>query len=109
MAKLSDLQGKAIAGSLAAPDKQTVGQYLTRWLEDTVRPSYRTATYTLYEMIVRVHINGRIGAVRLQNLRPQHVEQMLGDMERSGASGTMRQKSRGVCIRRSSRRCGGAW
>jgi len=96
MAKLSDLQGKAVAGSLAAPDKQTVGQYLTRWLEDTVRPSYRTATYTLYEMIVRVHINGRIGAVRLQNLRPQHVEQMLGDMERSGASGTMRQKSRGV-------------
>ncbi|MGI8736005.1 MAG: site-specific integrase [Candidatus Eremiobacter antarcticus] len=96
IAKLLELQGKAAAGAVVPIDKQTVGQYLTRWLEDSIRPSYRISTYTLYEMIVRVHIKDRIGALRLQQLRPPHVERMLSEMERKGASGTMRQKARGV-------------
>jgi integrase len=38
------------------PGKQTVGGFLGRWLETTVRPSVRPKTYRSYEQMVRNHL-----------------------------------------------------
>ena len=38
------------------PGKQTVGQFLTAWLENTVKPSVRPKTYRSYEQMVRNHL-----------------------------------------------------
>ena len=40
-----------------AYDKQTVGQFLAKWLENTVKPSVRAKTYTSYEQMVRNHLD----------------------------------------------------
>src|SRR4051794_12163555 len=36
--------------------RQTLEEFLARWLEDSVKPSVRPSTYTGYEVLVRVHI-----------------------------------------------------
>jgi integrase len=38
------------------PGKQTVGEFLARWLENTVRASVRPKTYRSYEQMVRNHL-----------------------------------------------------
>src|SRR5947209_9051260 len=47
------LQDKSV-GLLIKEKGQTVGQYLTRWLEDSVRPAQRAGTYERYETLVRL-------------------------------------------------------
>ena len=37
------------------PQKQTVGQFLTAWLENTSKPSVRPKTYRSYEQMLRNH------------------------------------------------------
>ncbi len=55
------------AGSL------TLGDYLERWLNDSVRDTVRDTTFERYEQIVRVHIKPAVGRVKLENLTPTHV------------------------------------
>jgi len=38
------------------PGKQTVGQFLTDWLENTAKPSVRPKTYRSYEQMLRNHL-----------------------------------------------------
>ena len=39
------------------PGKQTVGDFLAAWLENTVKPSVRPKTYRSYEQMVRNHLS----------------------------------------------------
>jgi integrase len=50
-----------------------VGEYLDRWLADSIRDTVRQRTYERYESIVRVHIKPAIGRVKLKALTPAHV------------------------------------
>src|SRR5208283_1084710 len=47
------------------PNKQTVAEFLTAWLEDTVKPSVRPKTYRSYEQMVRCHL--------VKNLKPEEI------------------------------------
>ncbi len=55
------------AGSL------TVGEYLERWLKDSVRSTVRTSTYERHEGIMRTHLKPALGRIRIKNLTPTHV------------------------------------
>ena len=55
------------AGSLA------LGDYLHRWLNDSVRDTVRNTTFERYEQIVRMHIKPALGRVKLKNLTSTHV------------------------------------
>jgi integrase len=55
------------AGSL------TLGDYLDRWLNDSVRDTVRDTTFERYEQIVRMHIKPALGRIKLKNLTPTHV------------------------------------
>ena len=48
----------------------TVGEYLARWLSDSVRDTVRQRTFERYESIVRVHLVPAIGRVKLKSLTP---------------------------------------
>jgi integrase len=50
-----------------------VGEYLDRWLSDSVRDTVRQRTYERYESIVRVHIKPAFGRMKLKALTPNHV------------------------------------
>ena len=55
----------------------TVGQFLRRWLEDTVAPNLAPLTYATYESHVKNYIEPGIGALRLDHLRVADVQTWL--------------------------------
>ena len=54
-------------------DNLKVGEYLKRWLVDSVLDTVRPTTYERYEQIIRIHVRPALGGVKLKNLTPVHV------------------------------------
>ncbi|QYJ15172.1 Tyrosine recombinase XerC [Rubrobacter xylanophilus DSM 9941] len=50
-----------------------VGEYLDRWLADSVNGTVRTTTFERYEQITRVHLKPTLGQLKLKALTPAHV------------------------------------
>ena len=71
-------------GLPVAPDRQTVGTFLTRWLEDSVKPSVRPKTYRSYQQLVDLHLKPGLGCYPLAKLTPQQVQTFLNDQHRGG-------------------------
>src|SRR5215216_4914814 len=72
-AKLSKALADREGGLTYDAGKQTVGEYLARWLSNSVRDTVRQRTYERYESIVRVHLVPSVGPVKLKTLTPDHV------------------------------------
>ena len=72
-AKLSKALADREGGFTYDAGKQTVEEYLARWLSNSVRDTVRQRTYERYESIVRVHLAPAIGKVKLKALTPEHV------------------------------------
>lgn len=77
---MSDRDGGLVfeAGTL------TVGEYLDRWLTDSVRDTVRGSTFDCYEVAVRRHIKPALGRVKLSKLTPAHVQGLYRDRLDSG-------------------------
>jgi integrase len=67
---LSDRDG----GLIFDTGNVTVGEYLDRWLQDSVRGSVKDVTYQSYERLVRIHIKPAIGRQKLDKLSPAHLQ-----------------------------------
>lgn len=74
------------AGLPVSTDRQTVEHFLRDWLENSVRPSVRVATYRSYEQTVRNHLILELGRLPLRKLGPQHVRAMLNRKLAAGLS-----------------------
>src|ERR1039457_861388 len=61
-----------------APGKQTVGEFLARWIE-TVRRDQAPATYVSYEATVRLHLTPALGKIPLAKLGAHHIEKLKQD------------------------------
>jgi integrase len=72
-------------GLLVASAEQLTGDYLARWLEDSVRNSVRPKTLESYELNVR-RLQPLIGSIKLGSLSPAHVQGAYGALLRSGLS-----------------------
>jgi len=77
-AKSHEEARKKLAEAIAERDKGlvydsgnvTVEDYLTRWLEDSVRGSVRPYTHQTYESLMRLHVNPVLGGTKLKDLGP---------------------------------------
>lgn len=74
------------AGHVADSHGLTVGEYLDRWLADTVKPTVRPWTYAGYEVHVRLHLKPTLGRISLERLSPMHVQEMVSAKVRQGLS-----------------------
>jgi integrase len=63
-----------------------VGEYLERWLKDSVEGNVRSRTLSNYQMQVRRHIVPTLGRVQLKNLTPAHVQGLYRQKLDSGLS-----------------------
>lgn len=63
---------------------ETVGQFLTRWLEDVARPTIRPSTYESYRGHVENHLIPALGHLKLTELTPQHVQRLMNEKRASG-------------------------
>ena len=83
-------------GTLEAPARLTVGQFLSTWLEDSARPKLRPRTFATYAGMLRLHIIPGLGRVPLRRLSPQHVQAWLNERSKSGLSPRTCQHARAI-------------
>ncbi len=78
--KLTRLHGAKANGTLVDPSKETVAQYLDRWLRDVAKATLSAGSYTNYSGVIKNHIVPRIGGMQLQKLTPAHVQRLYGEL-----------------------------
>jgi integrase len=71
-------------GTVVDRSNQTVGELLDYWLQTYARPRVRPKSYETYERIIRVHLKPGLGAIRVQALKPEHVQQFCADKLAAG-------------------------
>jgi integrase len=64
----------------------TVGEYLRRWLSDSVRDTVRQRTYEGYAHVVERHIAPSLGRVKLKALTPAHIRGLYRERLDAGLS-----------------------
>jgi integrase len=67
-------------------ERQTVDQFLTRWLAESVKPSVRALTHEQYEQHVRLYLKPAIGKVQLARLSPQQIQSIINEQAKRGLS-----------------------
>jgi integrase len=74
------------AGLDLGADRQTVAQFLEKWLAASVKPSVKVKTYEGYESIVRVRVVPRIGRKHLAKLTPLDLQSLYTELADAGLS-----------------------
>ncbi len=64
----------------------TVGEYMDRWLNDSIKDTVRPRTLERYEQIFRLHISLTLGELKLKALTPAHIQRLYRDRLDSGLS-----------------------
>ena len=86
--EVRDKLAKALAdradGLIFDDENMTVGEYVTRWLEDSAKGDLAPRTYGNYRLQVRRHIVPAIGRVKLAKLNPAHVQSLYAKKLRDG-------------------------
>src|ERR687885_2559927 len=73
-------------------DNLKVGEYLQRWLPDSVKDAVKQTTYESYERLVRLHLVPALGRIKLKNLTPAHVRGLYREKLDSGLSASSVQR-----------------
>ena len=94
---LAEIVKRMHDGDYRAPDRITVGDYLLhRWLSSK-RTRVKPSTANSYERNIRLHINPNIGAIPLQRLQPEDLDdlyvKLLTEGKRNGGGGGLSAKS----------------
>jgi len=72
-------QGLPVAGA-----RESVGEFLNRWLEDSAKPRIKPRTYERFGELIRLHIVPSLGSIRLDKLGPQNVQRLLTQKREQG-------------------------
>jgi len=73
-------------GLPVATERQTVSQFLDRWLVEVVKPSVRPRTHQSYALHVRRDLGPTLGHHQLTKLTPAHVQAMMNAKLAQGLS-----------------------
>ncbi len=65
-------------------DKLTLGQWLTYWLEQIIKPSRSASTAHGYTMIIRNHLSPSLGTTQISKLTAAQVQMYLNRMQAKG-------------------------
>src|SRR5918998_4005550 len=84
--KLVDALSNRNNGLVFDADNMKFGEYLERWLADSVRDTVRPTTFERYEQIVRLHICPVLGNTKLKNLTPAHLRGLYREKLDAGLS-----------------------
>jgi len=82
--ELARLIAQNTAGEGVDPSRATLAEFLGRWDNDWASANVSGKTLERYRQIIRLNIIPHIGAVRVQKLRPVHLQELYGKLQRSG-------------------------
>jgi integrase len=90
--KLAKAMAERDGGLIFDAGNLTVGDYLDRWLSDSVRGTVRVSTYERHNGICRTHLKPTLGHIKLKSLAPTHVRGLHREKLDAGlASATVRK------------------
>jgi integrase len=72
--KLTEALANRDKGITYDSENLTVGEYLERWLGDSVRGSVKATTYQSYGSLVRLHVRPTLGGTKLSALKSAHIQ-----------------------------------
>ena len=72
--KLVKEMARQDSGLVSDAGKITVGEFLDKWLDESVKNAVVPSTAERYEQIARLHLKPRLGEIRLKGLSPLHVQ-----------------------------------
>jgi integrase len=84
--RLTKAKADRDGGLVFDADNLKLGEYLGRWLADTVCDTVRPTTFERYEQLVRLHIRPVLGKVKLKNLTSAHVRGLYREKLDAGLS-----------------------
>lgn len=82
--QLAELLNQVNNGTFLKPAKQTVKDYLESWLRDSALPNMTPRTYEGYEFNVRKYLISAIGNIHLTELKSQHIQHLIGEIQAAG-------------------------
>jgi integrase len=85
--ELARLVAENAAGEGVDPTKETVAEFLQRWDRDWASLNIGPKALERYRGIVRLYVVPYIGAVRMQKLRPVHLNDLYAKLLRTGGKG----------------------
>jgi len=94
--KLAALLHRTRAEDVPTDERQTVRQFIRRWLADVAKPRVRPRTWETYEAAVTRHIDPFLGSKQIAKLAPHHVQDWLSTLEARGVSASRRRYARVV-------------
>ena len=77
-------------------ERLTVGEWLTTWLDRQVENGLRASTTLQYRAYVNQILIPHLGRIRLGDLRPEHVEQLISDLRKAGKGSVTIQRIHAV-------------
>src|SRR4051812_12334096 len=81
---LEMLTAEVDAGETVLPSRQTVAEYMTKWIEEDIAPPATAAnTYRSFRYAVQTHIVPALGHIALQDLSRAHVKAFLREREKA--------------------------
>jgi integrase len=83
---LREARANADHGLAFDADNLRVGEYLDRWLSDSVSDTVKATTFERYEQIVRLHLKPTLGRMKLKALTPAHVRGLYREKLEAGSS-----------------------
>ncbi len=84
--KLTEAMADRDSGLLCDAGKLRIGEYLDRWLADSVKGTVKETTYANYAYIIHKHISPALGHVKLKALAPAHIRGFYGEKARTNLS-----------------------
>jgi len=94
--KLIEALGNRAQGLNFDAGNLKVGEYLTRWLKDSVRGTVRPSTFEVHRHMIEPHIIPALGCLKLKDLNPSHVRGFYREKLDSGLSAATVRKMHSV-------------
>src|SRR5580765_1831780 len=63
------------------PASESLGKYLDKWLETSVKPRVRSRTYEDYSALLARYVREPLGALKLSDIRPIDIQKVYQSMQ----------------------------
>jgi integrase len=73
-------------GTPIANERQTVGEFLQQWLEESVKGKKEPKTHASYAQLIRLHLTPELGRIVLAKLSPRDVQDFINRKQACGLS-----------------------
>lgn len=80
--KLAILIAENAKGEYVDTTKTTIAEFIDRWKRDWAENNVSPKTFERYSELLQKHVADRIGEIRLQKLKPIHLNELYGDLLR---------------------------